>query len=111
MDVRDLPTNIYTSPLLGYRQTHFPDLSTHSIHSHAHICRMLRHNYTVVLIQIEHNCFLRDKGKQYQRNGKRRLVSDGYACFGWLRYSSSSPKYDTYTNEKSLSHCRDQGSS
>ena len=38
-------------------QTHFPDLSTHTIHSHAHISRMLRHNYTVVLIQIEHNCF------------------------------------------------------
>ena len=59
-------------------QTHFPDLSTHTIHSLAHISRMLRHNYTVVLIQIEHNCFLRDKGKQYQRNGKRRLISDGY---------------------------------
>ena len=54
-------------------QTHFPDLSTHTIHSHAHISRMLRHNYTVVLIQIEHNCFLRDKGKQYQRNGKGGL--------------------------------------
>ena len=38
-------------------ETHFPDLSTHTIHSHAHICRMLRHNYTVVLIQIEHNYF------------------------------------------------------
>ena len=38
-------------------QTHFPDLSTHTIHSLAHISRMLRHNYTVVLIQIEHNCF------------------------------------------------------
>ena len=38
-------------------ETHFPDLSTHTIHSHAHICRMLRHNYTVVLIQIEHNFF------------------------------------------------------
>ena len=33
-------------------QTHFPDLPTHTIHSHAHISRMLRHNYTVVLIQI-----------------------------------------------------------
>ena len=49
-------------------QTHFPDLSTHTIHAHAHICRMLRHNYMVVLIQIEHKCFLRDKGKQYQLN-------------------------------------------
>ena len=54
-------------------QTHFPDLSTHTIHSHAHISRMLRHNYTVVLIQIEHNYFLRDKGKQYKRNGKGGL--------------------------------------
>ena len=38
-------------------QTHFTDLSTHTIHSHAHICRMLRHNYMVVLIQIELNFF------------------------------------------------------
>ena len=44
-------------------QTHFPDLTTHTIHSHAHISRMLHHNYTVILIQIEHKCFLRDKGK------------------------------------------------
>ena len=42
-------------------QTHFTDLSTHTIHSHAHICRMLHKNYTVVLIQIEHNRFLRTK--------------------------------------------------
>ena len=38
-------------------QTHFTDLSTHTIHSHAHTSRMLRHNYTVVLIQIEQNFF------------------------------------------------------
>ena len=38
-------------------QSHFTDLSTHTIHAHAHISRMLRHNYTVVLIQIEHNFF------------------------------------------------------
>ena len=68
-------------------ETHFPDLSTHTIHSHAHICRMLHKNYTVVLIQIEHNCFLRDKGKQYLLNGKGglfrmvTLISDGYATF------------------------------
>ena len=42
-------------------QTHFPDLTTHTIHSHAHISRMLRDNYTVALIQIEHNRFLRTK--------------------------------------------------
>ena len=42
-------------------KTHFTDLSTHTIHSHAHINRMLRHNYTVILIQIEHNRFLRTK--------------------------------------------------
>ena len=54
-------------------QTLFPDLSTHTIHSHAQISRMLRYNNTVVLIQIEYNCFLRDKGKQYQRNGKGGL--------------------------------------
>ena len=38
-------------------QTHFTDLSTHTIHAHAHICRMLHKNYKVVLIQIEHNFF------------------------------------------------------
>ena len=38
-------------------QTHFPDLPTHTFNTHAHISRMLRHNYTVVLIQIEHNFF------------------------------------------------------
>ena len=54
-------------------QTHFPDLPTHTFNTHAHICRMLRHNYTVVLIQIEHNCFMRDKGKQYKRIGKGGL--------------------------------------
>ena len=85
-------------------QTHFPDLSTHTIHSHAHISRMLRHNYTVVLIQIEHNCFLRNKGKQYQQNGKGGL-------FRMITLLSVSPPYYIYTNEKSLSHCRDQGSS
>ena len=44
---------------------------------------MLHHNYTVVLIQIEHN-FFEDKGNQSRRNGKGglfrmvTLVSDGY---------------------------------
>ena len=38
-------------------QTHFPDQSTHTIHSHAHISWMLHHNYTVVLTQIEQNFF------------------------------------------------------
>jgi len=33
---------------------------------------MLRHNYTVVLIQIEHN-FFEDKGNQSRRNGKGGL--------------------------------------
>ena len=36
------------------------------------------------------------------------------ACFGWLQMATFIfffAKYDTYTNEKSLSHCRDQGSS
>ena len=53
-------------------QPHFPDLSTHTIHSHAHTSRMLRHNYTVVLIQIEQN-FFEDKGNQSRRNGKGGL--------------------------------------
>ena len=100
--VRDLPTNIYTSPLAGYRPTcrtcpHMPftpmrisvgccaitiRLSSLKLnitvfwgqrnqprrngkaacfgwlhHSHAHTSQMLHHNYTVVLIQIEHNYF------------------------------------------------------
>ena len=42
-------------------QTHFPDLPTHTFNTHAHISRMMRHNYTVVLIQIEHNRFFEDK--------------------------------------------------
>ena len=43
-------------------QTHFPDLSTHTIHAHAHISMMLRRNYMVVLILIEYN-FFEEKGK------------------------------------------------
>ena len=121
-------------------QTHFPDLSIHTIHSIAHISRMLRHNYTVVLIQIEHNFFLRTKVISLDEMEKA-------ACFGWLRRKRASANFvilqqmvspcglnavfpqifrmDTlfhmvtgvsppnyiYTNEKSLSHCRDQGSS
>ena len=42
-------------------QPHFPNLSTHTIHTHTHISRMLRDNYTAALIQIEHNRFLRTK--------------------------------------------------
>ena len=38
-------------------QTHFTDLSTHTIHAHAHISMMLRRNYMVVLILIEHSFF------------------------------------------------------
>ena len=60
----------YIHVTLSRLQTHLPDLPTHSIHAHAHISRMLRHNYMVVLIQIEHNFFLRDKGKPFRRNGK-----------------------------------------
>ena len=63
---------------------------------------MLRHNYTVILIQIEHNFLLGTKV-----NSKNEIEKAAY--FGWL--PSSLPKYSTYTNEKSLSHCRDQGSS
>ena len=58
-------------------QSHFTDLSTHTIHAHAHISRMLRHNYTVVLILIEHNCFLRTKVISLDEMEKA-------ACFGWL---------------------------
>ena len=64
-------------------QTHFPNLSTHTIHSHAHISRMLRHNYTVARIQIEHNRFLRTKV-----NSKKEMEKAAY--FGWLRYDGYS---------------------
>ncbi len=60
----------YIHVTISRLQTHLPDLPTHTIHAHAHISRMLRLNYMVVLIQIEHNFFLRDKGKQSRRNGK-----------------------------------------
>ena len=53
----------YIHVTISRYQTHFPDLSTHTIHAHVHISRMLHHNYTVILIQIEHN-FFEDKGKQ-----------------------------------------------
>ena len=86
-------------------QTHFPDLTTHTIHSHAHISRMLRHNYTVVLIKIEHNCFLRTKKSTSTKwkGGLFRMITNNHLLH--------CPKYGTCTNEKSLSHCRDQGSS
>ncbi len=87
-------------------QTHFPDLPTHTFNAHAHICRMLRHNYTVVLIQIEHK-FFEDKGNQSRRNGKGGLFR--MVTLRWLL--SVSPPYYIYTNEKSLSHYCDQGSS
>ena len=38
----------------------YPELR-YTFNTHAHICRMLHKNYTVVLIQIEHNRFLRTK--------------------------------------------------
>ena len=96
-------THKYIHITISRLQTHFPDLPTHTIHSHAHICRMLRHNYTVVLIQIEHNCFGGTKVNSINEMEKA-------ACLGWFRYFFFA-KNDTYTNEKSLSHCRDQGSS
>ena len=40
-------------------QTHFPDLSTHTIDAYTHIARMLRHNYPIVLVQIKHGFFCR----------------------------------------------------
>ena len=51
----------YIHVTISRLQTHFPDLPTHTLNTHAHICRMLHKNYTVVLIQIEHNRFLRTK--------------------------------------------------
>ena len=53
----------YIHVTISRLQPHLPDLPTHTIHAHAHISMILRLNYMVVLIQIEHNFFLRDKGK------------------------------------------------
>ena len=47
----------YIHVTISRLQTHLPDLPTHTIHAHAHISRMLRHNYMVVLIHIEHTFF------------------------------------------------------
>ena len=66
----------YIHVTLSRFQTHFTDLSTHTIHAHAHISRMLRHNYMVVLIQIEHN-FFEGQRKTVSTKWRRRLVSDG----------------------------------
>ena len=75
-------THKYIHITISRLQTHFPDLPTHTIHSHAHICRMLRHNYTVVLIQIEHNCFGGTKVNSINEMEKA-------ACFGWLLFSNA----------------------
>ena len=91
---RARPAHKYIHVTITRFQTHFPDLSAHTSHSHAHISRMLRHNYTVVLIQIEHNCFLRDKGKPYKRNGKGdlfRMVTFFFAQI-WHIYQRKEPQ-------------------
>ena len=69
----------YIHVTLSRLQIHLPDLPTHTIHAHTHISRMLRHNYMVVLIQIEHN-FFEGQRKTVSTKWKRRLVSDGYYC-------------------------------
>ena len=57
LPARARPAHKYIHITITRFQPHFPDLSTHTIHAHEHISRMLRHNYTVVLIQIEQNFF------------------------------------------------------
>ena len=52
----------YIHVTLSRLQIHLPDLPTHTIHAHAHISMMLRHNYMVVLVLIEYN-FFEEKGK------------------------------------------------
>ena len=66
----------YIHVTLSRLQTHLPDLPTHTIHAHAHISRMLRLNYMVVLIQMEHN-FFEGQRKTVSTKWKMRLVSDG----------------------------------
>ena len=66
----------YIHVTISRLQTHLPDLPTHTIHAHAHISMLLRHNYMVVLIQIEHN-FFEGQRKTVSTKWKMRLVSDG----------------------------------
>ena len=66
----------YIHVTLSRLQTHLPDLPTHTIHAHAHISMMLRLNYMVVLIQMEHN-FFEGQRKTVSTKWKMRLVSDG----------------------------------
>ena len=66
----------YIHVTLSRLQIHLPDLPTHTIHAHAHISMMLRRNYMVVLIQMEHN-FFEGQRKTVSTKWKRRLVSDG----------------------------------
>ena len=66
----------YIHVTISRLQTHLPDLPTHTIHAHAHISRMLRLNYMVFLIQIEHN-FFEGQRKTVSTKWKMRLVSDG----------------------------------
>ena len=79
MLVRDLPTNTYTSPLLGSSPTFWTCLHIPftPIRISVGCCAI-----TIRLSSFELNItvFLRDKGKQYQRNGKNgllRMVTDG----------------------------------
>ena len=66
----------YIHVTLSRLQIHLPDLPTHTIHAHAHISMMLRRNYMVVLIQMEHN-FFEGQRKTVSTKWKMRLVSDG----------------------------------
>ncbi len=40
----------------GFQASH-ADLVAHAVHSYAHVARMLRHHYTIVLVQINHVVF------------------------------------------------------
>ena len=49
------PELAYIDISVGRIEPYNPDLTTQTINTHAHIRRMLRHHYPVILIQIEHS--------------------------------------------------------
>ena len=63
----------------GGIQPCFSYVAAHSIHSKTHVYRVLRHNYTVVLIQTKH-CFSFLRTKVYSI-----FYMQKSADFGWLR--------------------------
>ncbi len=63
----------YIDISVGRIKTCGSDLAAHPVDSYAHIARMLRHDYPVTLIQIEHSVFV-CKIRKHKRHVKVGLV-------------------------------------